>query len=105
MKYNSKKNLKLFFEFLSSLEKFEVDVNFYVDGKLKLTGTKLLSEDNAKHTFNIGAGIDFTGYQGYNFIGDISSCLVYDKSLTEKEVRKFNKGHISSGKQLLNWQN
>ena len=80
-------------------------VNFYVDGKLKLTGTKLLSEDNAKHTFNIGAGIDFTGYQGYNFIGEISSCLVYDKSLNEKEVREFNKGSISSDKQILNWQN
>lgn len=80
-------------------------VNFYVDGKLKLTGTKLLSEDNAKHTFNIGAGIDFTGYQGYNFIGEISSCLVYNKSLNEKEVREFNKGSISSDKQILNWQN
>ena len=80
-------------------------VNFYVDGKLKLTVTKLLSKDNIKHTFNIGAGIDFNGYQGYNFIGHISSCLVYDKPLTEKEVREFNKGNISSGKQLLNWQN
>ena len=79
-------------------------VNFYVDGKLKLTVTKLLSKDNIKHTFNIGAGIDFNGYQGYNFIGHISSCLVYDKPLTEKEVREFNKGNISS-KPLLNWQN
>ena len=77
----------------------------YVDGHLKQTSLQKLSQGKPSHTFNIGAGLDYGGYLGYNFKGTISHVLVYDEPLPEKTIEAFAKGDIPEGKASLKWTN
>jgi arylsulfatase A-like enzyme len=75
--------------------------SIYIDGELKFTASKQISDDNPNHTFNIGAGVDFGGYNGYNFIGNIDQVLVYEESLEEESIRSFTASEILDGKRIL----
>jgi arylsulfatase A-like enzyme len=79
--------------------------HFYIDGNLKLKSENMISQDKPKQTFNIGAGLDDSGYMGYNFIGDISHVLCYNKPLSEEVIKSFTEGKIPEGKTILEWTN
>lgn len=71
--------------------------NIYIDDKLKYTADKTASKDNDKHTFNVGAGIDYSGYNGYNFVGEISDMLVYDGALSGNQITAYDNGNVPKG--------
>jgi hypothetical protein len=75
--------------------------SIYIDGNLKFTASKPISKDNPNHTFNIGAGVDFGGYNGYNFIGNLDQVLVYEESLDEESIQAFATGEIPDGEKVL----
>jgi arylsulfatase A-like enzyme len=73
----------------------------YIDGKLEFKGVHKIREDDPGHTFNIGAGIDDSGYAGYNFIGTISHVLCYNESLEEDAIKTFAEGDTPEGNTIL----
>jgi arylsulfatase A-like enzyme len=75
--------------------------SIYLDGDLKFTTSKPISENNPNHTFNIGAGVDFGGYNGYNFIGNLDHVMVYGESLKEESIQAYATGVIPEGQKLL----
>ena len=75
--------------------------SIYVDGDLKFKASKPVSEDNPNHTFNLGAGVDFGGYNGYNFIGKLEEVIVYGESLEEESIQAYVTGEIPDGQKLL----
>jgi hypothetical protein len=79
--------------------------HFYIDGELKVKSEEMISKDKPGQTFNIGAGLDDSGYQGYNFIGDISHVIFYNKPLSEDVIKSFAEGKIPEGKAALEWTN
>lgn len=79
--------------------------HFYVDGEFIMKGMEVISDDNPTHTFNIGAGVDFSGYNGYNFNGIISETLIYDTSLNEEAVMAHAEGMTPDGNKIVEWKN
>ena len=79
--------------------------NIYVNGDLKLKSNNMVSKDNQSSTFNIGAGLDDVGWFGYNFKGEISKVAVFDRPLSEEEVKSATNGKLPEGKIIMNWEN
>ncbi len=77
---------------------------FYVDGEMIGRSGEVLSEDNAKASFNVGAGMSYQGYMGYNFMGSISNVLVYDEAFSATRIQKFDDTEAPSGKLTLDWK-
>ncbi len=79
--------------------------SIYVDGELEYTGSETVSKDNPMHTFNVGAGIDFSGYNGYNFIGEISHAFVFGTVLNERVIQGFHAGELVEETPILEFIN
>ena len=79
--------------------------SIYIDGDLKFTASKPVSEDNPNHTFNLGAGVDFGGYNGYNFIGNLEQVIVYGESLKEESIQAYTTGVIPDEEKILKLDN
>jgi arylsulfatase A-like enzyme len=80
-------------------------ISIYVDGQIVKDHSMQISPDTPGHKFNIGAGINVWGYQGYNFNGEISEVLVYDEVLSEEEIISFSEGTVPDGSKTLVWNN
>ena len=74
--------------------------HIYVDGELKRKLRRPVSKDKAGHVFQIGAG---TEEYGYNYKGDISHVLFFDKALSEEAIEAFAKGKEPKGTAALRW--
>ena len=74
--------------------------HIYVDGELKQKRRRPISKDRAGHVFQIGAG---TEEYGYNYKGDISHVLFFDKALSEEAIEAFAKGKEPKETATLRW--
>ena len=77
----------------------------YIDGNMKLKLHRRIGADQLNQKFHIGAGIDDSGYMGYNFIGDIEQVFAYDQPLSQEAVKLFAAGHTPEGHLILDWKN
>ncbi len=75
----------------------------YVNGEQVYQSTRSVPEDDASHTFNIGAGQDDSGWLGYNYQGEISNIRYYRKSLSPKELQMIAKGKSIDVKATMSW--
>ena len=77
----------------------------YVDGKLTWKGPGKIVPSGSDDTFNIGAGLDNWGFNGYNFIGTISEVRFYDDQLDKKSIEAYSRGEVPDGKLKMKWKN
>ena len=75
----------------------------YLDGKATREIESRISKEGFPQNFNIGAGLDENGELGYNFRGEISQVLIYDESLTVKQIELFASDGIPDGKKILSF--
>ncbi len=77
----------------------------YLDGQPLEKNLPKISQDEVSYTFNIGAGLDESGFMGYNFQGNISHVLYYDTPLTQEVIKAFAQGKMPQAKASLQWDN
>ncbi len=81
----------------------EGQATIHVDGKATRKIVCRIRKEGFPQNFNIGAGMDEQGELGYNFRGEISHLLIYDKPVTGEDFVLFANSGIPDGETILSY--